>query len=421
MVWVLFTLFAFYILTNKMFERKTAIWATVILSVFTSTPFLEGNINNSEILMILPTSLAIFYGLKERYFLSGVLFSLSVLLKFPAVFDFAAFFIFVALLTKRENLGEGIKNLVKLTAGLFIPILLTVIYFTFQGALADYFRAAFLYNLSYTSYKNTFIIPNGLLIVKALPLVVLVGYFFVRLYQRFKRKSTYSFSLKEFLIVWLAFSYYAATFGGRPYEHYLIQAVPALSIIIALTITNTNFRKFGIFTFVVVALLTLFLKFTPVVNPSYYPNFFKFVLGKITFDEYGNSFNQKVARNYAVSSYLKGCETFDSQGKCDKERADEGAQTYIFANEPAIYFLSGLDPVSPYVVFFHIGSDDKAKRDTAKRIKSSKPKYILVEDPRPGNFPELEVILSTSYNHFANYENIVIFKYQERPSLPTLF
>jgi 4-amino-4-deoxy-L-arabinose transferase-like glycosyltransferase len=97
MFWVLLTLVVFFVLSKRLFDKKTALMATIFLAAFTATPLLEGNITNSEILMILPTALGIIFGLKNRYFLSGIFFSAAVLLKFPAVFDFAAFFIFVAL------------------------------------------------------------------------------------------------------------------------------------------------------------------------------------------------------------------------------------------------------------------------------------------------------------------------------------
>jgi hypothetical protein len=305
-----------------------------------------------------------------------------------------------------------------LTLGLTVPIILTAVFFATQGALAAYFRSAFLFNLSYTSYQNTFLIPNGLLIAKALPLLVIVGYFLYRFYGRWKKAKKYSFSIYEFLIIWLAFSFYGATFGGRPYEHYLIQALPAFCLILASGFANAKFRTLGFSVAILVVSLTLLLKFTPWVNPAYYPNFFKFVFNQISFDDYANSFNAKTARNYAVANYLTGCEDFNEKGTCELSRSSAGDRIYIFANEPAIYFLSGLDLGSPYTVFFHIANDDKAKKATLKKISEQQPTYILVEEPPVGSHPELEKIIVSDYNLVVYYENMAIYKLDASPNRP---
>src|SRR3989344_8960399 len=49
MIWILVTLVVFYLLAQKMFTKKTAVAATIILTTLTSTPLIEGNITNSEI------------------------------------------------------------------------------------------------------------------------------------------------------------------------------------------------------------------------------------------------------------------------------------------------------------------------------------------------------------------------------------
>src|SRR3990167_842291 len=172
-VWMIPTLTIFYFLAKKLFDQKTAIFSVLILALLTSTPLFEGNIVNSEILMILPISLAFLFGLNKRYFFAGIFFSIALLLKFPAVFDFAAFFVFVALSVNEKNILKIVNKLLRLTLGLAIPVSLTLLYFASKGALSDYINSSLFFNLSYTNYNNEFIIPNGLLIVKAAPLVAI--------------------------------------------------------------------------------------------------------------------------------------------------------------------------------------------------------------------------------------------------------
>ena len=150
------------------------------------------------------------------------------------------------------------------------------------------------------------------------------------MYFQIKAKSAASFSLYEFLIIWLAFSFYGAVFGGRPYEHYLIQAVAAFSLIAAATILKNRFANIGSVALALVIALTFVLKFQPAISPSYYPNFFRYISGRITFEEYTASFNWGAERNYALASFLRCCERFDQKGICIQKRTTKNDKIYVF-------------------------------------------------------------------------------------------
>ncbi len=397
MVWMLSSLFVFYFLAKKMFDKKAAVLAVLFLAFLTSTPLLEGNITNSELLMILPICLAIIAGLGQRYFLSGIFFSLAVLLKAPAIFDFGAFFLLIIFSTKSLDLRPSIRNLLFLTAGFLTPIAVSAVYFSLHGALIEYFKSAFLFNISYTSYKNSFLFSNGLLVLKALPVLALVVYFALRVVNRLKKGESNNFSYFDFLLLWLSFSFYAAVFGGRPYNHYLIQVIPAFSLLIAYCFSQSAKRMLGSLVLFLVIVLTFFLNFTPNISPSYYPSFFEYVTGRISFSTYADSFDKKTSRNYALAGFLKST-------------SPPGSSVYLFSNQSPIYFLSSLDPASRYITFFHIAGDKKAKDEAGMEISQHKPYYILAENPPPGSFPQLEKILSEDYNLLAFYQNAAIYK-----------
>ena len=419
MIWVLITLVVFYFLGKKLFNHKVALIATIILAAFTSTPLIEGNIFNSEILMILPISLGILAGLHKRFFLAGVLFSLAVLLKIPAVFDFAAFFIFIGLSISKASAANVVKNLSRLTLGLLVPIILTAVYFFFNGALEDYFQSAVLFNVSYTGYGNKFIIENGLLIVKAIPIILVLTYFFARVHSRLTRKKAPSRNLYEFLVIWLIFSLFGAAFGGRPYEHYLIQVIPAFSLIAAASFFNRHFAKIGVVSLTVAIIFAVFFGFRTWFNPTYYSNFFRFAADKITFEEYVGNFDSVAPRNYAVASFLTGCGKYTSQNRCAATRTTSSDKLYVFADHPSIYFLSGLDPASRFITYYHIKGGPSEKAATAWEILENKPTHILVKNPRPGPFPTLENILSSRYNLFAHYEDMAIYKVKSSSNNPS--
>jgi len=428
MVWALATLVAFYLLAKKMFGQKIATWSTIFLAFLTSTPILGGNAVNSEILMLLPIILGVLVGLDKNFFLSGIFFSLGFLLKFPAIFDFAAFFIFAGLAFRDNKIGPTLKNLSVLVVGFLLPILLVSLFFAARGAFATYLAAIFSFNISYLSSNNHFIIENGLLIVKALPLLIILIYLTNRFFFGLKSGGKFGIGFFEFLIIWLVFSFYAATLAGRPYEHYLIQAAPAFSLLAAVALWKKVLRKLGILILTGAVVLTFFLRFQPSIPLSYYPNFFLYVSNKISFETYANSFKPWTARDYSLASFLKGCQKYNEKSSCVETRTKPEDKLYIFSSAPAIYFLSGLDPASRYVNFWHVVDNKETTQALIDELANTRPRYILVEESRNWQFPELENLLSSRYNRldyistivslprynlFAFYEDLAIYKINE--------
>ncbi|MCX6796484.1 MAG: hypothetical protein NTW06_03210, partial [Candidatus Falkowbacteria bacterium] len=91
-------------------------------------------------------------------------------------------------------------------------------------------------------------------------------------------------------------------------------------------------------------------------------------------------------------------------------RTQNTDKLYIFSNATAIYFLSGLDPASRYINFYHVVDSKKIQDDVAKEIIKEKPRYILIEKSQEKLFPKLEEIVSSSYNLSASYEDTAIYK-----------
>jgi len=408
-LWMIPTLGAFYFLAKRLFNKKTAILATLFLALSTSLTIFEGNIVNSELLMILPTALGIIFGLKSRYFISGVFFSLALLLKFPAVFDFAAFFAFVALGLNKRNVFETTRKLLRLTAGFTLPFLVTLFYFSYKGAFAEFISSIFFYNLSYTNYKNEFIIPNGLLIIKALPLVTVVLYFFWRIFSR-RGKGVGKVGSLEFIIIWLVFSYYGAVFGGRPYTHYLIQALPALSLIVGYTVSSLAFRKLGVTVIAVFVILSLLLGFKPSYPSGYYSNFLKLVSNKISTEDYQNSYDQNISRTYSIASFLTGCVQTSAEGRCEKPRTNPDEKIYLWVNQPSIYFLSKRDPATRYITIFHVSGSNDAKNEVVSDLRKNEPRFIIQDQKEKPPFPELDSLIQRDYNLFAISEDFMIYE-----------
>src|SRR5665811_1233474 len=108
------------------------------------------------------------------FFLAGLLTGLAFLFKVVAVFDFAAFFIFILFsdITLNFSKIKSKKYLFKILdkTGIFllsfiIPIAITALYFYLVGAFSFFLKATFLNNVGYVSYGNKFIIPQGLSLI----------------------------------------------------------------------------------------------------------------------------------------------------------------------------------------------------------------------------------------------------------------
>ena len=415
-VWLIPTVIAFFYLTKTLFSKKAALLATFALALFISTPAFEGNIVNSEILMILPISVALILGFKKRFLYAGIFFSLALLLKFPAIFDFGAFFIFVALTLDQKKYKETIKHLVLLTLGLAIPFGLTFVYFAFKGALPDYVNTAFLFNVTYTNYGNEFIIPNGLLILKAFPIFAVFVYSLWRVFSKKGRDFGSRLGKIEFLLIWLVFSFYGAVFGGRNYIHYMIQPIVPLSILIAVTTTSKNLRRVGLSTIGLVIILSLALGFTPNIRFSYYTNFVRFATNNISPEEYQSSFDPNTSRNYSIASLINKCSEARITKECNTTKDEPDDTVYVWANQPAIYFLSRVKPASKYITAFHVLGSDDAKKEVIQDLRKNSPKYIIIDEDGPLPFQKLDSFVRSRYNLFAISENFNIYELNQGTS-----
>lgn len=362
----------FYFLAKKMFRasRATSI-ATVAFALLFSLPLVEGNIANAENFMLLPILLAGYLVYQHHaLFTAGLLLGIAFLFKIVAVFDLAAFSLFLLFLPFLHDIQKAkrfslsllpLKSLGSLLLGFLSPVLLTVLYFFIQGSMTSFLQASFLQNIGYVGYKNEFFIPQGLLILKLLLLSVFVVILFL------KRNELPKSAL--FILLWLAFSVFNAYFSNRPYTHYILVALPSFSLGLGLAVTY--WKKFLLI--LLGFLLMLFLlsrqfelsdinKYKK--TAAYYQNFAAFIVGQKSVSAYQAFFDSDVPRDYEVARYLKNL-----QGK------NEGV--FIWGNTAQVYVLSQTLPPGRYTVAYHI-SGENAISETERVLGKVKPKYIVL-------------------------------------------
>lgn len=407
MIWVLLTVVVIYFLTKKLFEKENiALLGASFFALLSSTPLFEGFIANGEIFMILGASLGMLLALQKRYFLAGIFFAFGVLFKFPALFDLAAFGVFL-FITELKALSEKqkitinylVKSLEKpllLTTGFILPLAITTLYFLFKGRFSDFYFATLGSNVGYTNIGNNFIISNGLLIVKLVPLLILSAWFWWK-----GKKESFPFYL---VLLWLSFSLYGALFSGRSYPHYLMQTVPPLAILLALIIMKKEFRVAFLGSLAMFLAVVIFFGFQPAyLKLSYYENFFRYVTGSISQEQYESWFDSKTPRDYNLAAYIQ-------------KKTTPNDYIFIWSNNAQIYFLS--DRLAPlrFIAAYHIDAYH-AYQEANEALITKQPKLILIERPYPYPYPELDKIILNSYNQVGKIQDVDIYELRNSQTL----
>lgn len=406
--WSLATTFIFYQLSQAVFKKNLfAIMMTTFTFVFLSNIHtFEGNVANAENFMLLPTIAAfwLIYRFKNPplkiWFASGILLSLATLFKVPAAFEFAALLILLLISffdQKEKNYLLYTKRSLCLITGFFLPILLTFLYYASKNSLKDYLTAAFFQNLPYlSSWSTSQPQASGLplfLLMRGLVVFLLVIIIFI-----LRKKIS---SAVKLISIWFAFSWFAALLSLRPYPHYLIQIMPALSLSFGFFFIESKkeFKKI----FIPVALLIVFiltfkgLYFWSYPNQPYYFNFYQYALGQKNQKDYFNDFDGRANDIYQVASYLQSHNHVEEK-------------IFIWGNLSSLYPLARRSPVGRYAVAYHI-IDFDGYQETMQVLQKQKPQYIIVDPQEERPFPEFFSWLEQNY---ALEKKIGVFQFYHR-------
>ncbi len=403
-VWVLITIFLFWKLTLVLFPKnpKTVKVATIIFSLLTTIPLLEGNIVNAELFMIGPTILGFYILLSQKLtpknlFLAGISFSVATLFKVPAFFDVVAIIILWLASQKltRKNLKDIGVKIIFLFSGFFFPILATLFWFSLQQSLIDYINAAFLQNIGYLSSSRPgdankpFLFRNLPLIIRAL----LTTTFLLILYLSRKKIS------KEFIFVgsWLFLTLFAVTFSEGPYSpHYLIQTIGPLSILLSMFFTlKTKEQVLTIFPLLFAFLVPVVYHFWYYPTLPYYSKFIKFISGQMTKEEYFSTFGNKVLTNYKIADFLLSF-------------TQSGEKVFVWGESSTVYALSKRLPPTKYVVDYQI-KDFFSEKEIFKILSQNPPNYIVIL-PNAPEFGLLNNFLGKNYGVIQEINGAQIFK-----------
>src|SRR3989344_3651528 len=283
LAFVLATATAIYEIARQVFGKNRALLATIIFGVLTSLRIIEGNLALTEIFMILPITVAMLFVIKRNFdYLSllgaGILFAVASLYKQVGALEAAALGIFLFLESK--NLVDFIKKAIVLSLGFVIPYATTIAYFAPKNLVGDYIFAAYTYYRIYLGESPKYAVLINIL--KFLPILAAIGY---GLFKKIKGKV----EIFHLILLWTAFSFLGSYFSGRTYGHYLVQATPALSVILASITLKPQINRVRIvfaltfflpLIFLTKLLFTDFLSGGPINQIKYFQNFARYSAGK---------------------------------------------------------------------------------------------------------------------------------------------
>lgn len=397
--WTIATILFFRKLAETLFPKSKGgiIFSTFVFAVLSSVHTFESNVANAENFMILLTIIGFITYLKAKtriqYFLSGTFFSLAVLFKVPAVFDFAAALIFVIIIVKNKKdiySRRFIISLIYLLVGFLLPILFTMLFFATKGALSQYLKAAFFQNLPYLSSwasnrPKVFSLPLAL--IARASIVFLVSYILFVYRNRLAKEL-------KLIIVWFIFALFGSLLPSRPYPHYLLQIIPALSLSFGLFFSKKRFVPVVLACVLIVVFIGF--KFWHYENISYYKNFYQFAMGQKTKEQYFDYFGENANALYRAAIHIKA-------------RTKPNEKIFIWGNQPSLYSLSERLPVGRYTVAYHI-VDFNGWRETMQALEKNPPRFIVITGDETRNFPDLFALISRNYATEFQIKNLRVLR-----------
>jgi len=234
---LLSTIFTYKILEknySKLISLSSALFLIYLFSYEASQPTMTEHLG---ILFIVIGAYIVLREKKElNYFALGVLFSLAFNTRNNLAFACVAIFAFL-IIEKRIDL----KKIYKLSLGFITPIFIISIYFIINDSLRHYLymlwefplQSTDSYRMNLNEFANAFLNKLNLDQTVSIELIIFLALSSVLIYL-VKNFSQLKKSREVFLsILILFFLTISIIFGGRLFNHYLIQLFPFLSILFA--------------------------------------------------------------------------------------------------------------------------------------------------------------------------------------------
>jgi len=194
--------------------------------------------------------------------------------------------------------------------------------------------------------------------------------------------------IKKLVLIWFGFSWFAALLSSRPYPHYLIQLLPALSLSLGFFAYQKKQSSqqilFPLIMLFILQATFLIFNFWTYPNLVYYQNFYQFISGQKSQQEYFYDFDHHAPALYQTALWLNS-------------RTLPNEKIFIWGTEPSLYALSRKLPVGRYAAAYHIVDFD-AYQETIKALTKDKPRFLIISDQETHPFPSLKKLVRQHYS-----------------------
>jgi len=390
--WNLIHLAIVYELIQKLVRKKLLPFLGGLIFIALYLIF-EGRVANGENFMMMPISLAVLLMIsnknpKKKFLfglLTGLLFSTGFLFKVPAGFDFVGIILAFFILTIKKINLKSIKKLIfnqqlwGTIVGFVGPIIISIAYYSLNGAFTPYVRSALLQNIGYlASWQGS-----------NLKLFIRFGLLMAILLAIFTARTKLPRYLGLFAL-WFAFSLFGALLSGRPYPHYLLEIVPSLIMLIVLSLDQKAPISATMALSAIFLILFSFYYFNFWFYPikPYYENFISWTTGKRTKKEYLDYWGPQVAENYKLAEFIN-----------KTVKADQ--PIFAWGEGSCLYATANRLPPGRYTVNYHI-YDFNGFEETLQAIKEKQVPVIIKMSHENRVWPELELLLKQKYFPLQN-------------------
>jgi hypothetical protein len=378
MVVNLATIIFLFLLGRQLIDRTTGVVAAVSFAVLSVGQGVQGVFANAEHFVILPAVAGMFIFLRAAdsrrslpLFLSGLLFGLAYLIKQPGA-GFIAFaftyLIYRGWRAQPAGLRPVIADMLVLLAGAGLPFALTCLFFLANGVFGKFWFWTFTYAREYTSMVSltdawrNFIHSMSPIVSSALLLWGLAGWGLLALFIDLKAGER-----RFFTVTLLIFSFLAVIPGFFFRPHYFILLLPAISLLIGVSISAMA-RQLDRVSQRAATILPTAIILLALLHPVYQERLFLFgvdaaMASRLTYGP--NPFPESLK----IAQYLQ-------------ERTSKEDTLAVIGSEPQIYFYAHRRAATGYIYTYPLmESQPYARRmqeEMVREIEASRPAYLIL-------------------------------------------
>lgn len=307
---------------------------------------------------------------------AGLLIGAGFIFKYVVLASFGAFSLFFLL--QKPLFSNFGRKLLKFTVGflgILLPFALIHLYFKLNGTFDDFYEI--IYNVT-GRYSSEFSIANSLTFffnfhLLYLPFVIL---FYFGLFSK-----SISSDIRKITALWFALAWVMLILPGKPFNHYYLQLIPAMSLIVPLAISNlltkrqieaNNKTKIAFFSIVIAFLIG-------VINQSYF----------WTQPDRVREISAKLAPNINENDFII---------------TDKKLQLthYLLDLTPPTKF------VHPTLIFDHNKAFAIDTEVEMNKMLDKNPKFIIYQKSK--NYYESNVRIKQNYHHFDRIGKVTILE-----------